>query len=107
MSADAKLPLRICLAWTDPPGRSVQNCLALRVRHTDSNGEWVGNQQRPQYLDAGLDQANNVQVVRIDPPPAGDYELWVEATSITVAGQAFALVTTGALTGQLALGQRY
>jgi serine protease AprX len=107
VSADPKLPLRVCLAWIDPPGRSVQNCLALRVRHNDSAGEWVGNQQRPQYLAAGLDQANNVQVVRIDPPLAGGYELWVEATSITVPGQSFALVVTGALTSGLALAQSY
>jgi subtilisin family serine protease len=104
---DHTLQLRICLAWTDPPGRSVQNCLALRVRHPASGGEWLGNQNRPKYLSATLDQANNVQVVRVDAPAAGDYELWVEATSLTQNTQAFALAVTGALTNALALGMAY
>jgi serine protease AprX len=107
VSADAGFPLRICVAWTDPPGRSVQNCISLRVQHVGSPAEWTGNQDRPQYLQATLDQTNNVQVVRIPDPLAGDYELWVEATSLTVPDQPFALAVTGKLASPLVIGQHY
>jgi serine protease AprX len=101
------LPLRICLAWTDPPGDRVQNAVALRVWHGASKGEWYGNQDRSQFLRTTLDPANNVQVVKIAAPAVGAYEIWVEASELTRNRQAFALVVTGALTSGLTIGHSY
>ncbi|MEV0297635.1 S8 family serine peptidase [Nocardia sp. NPDC050710] len=94
--------LRLCLAWTDPPGRGVQNSLALTLRHT-SGHQWAGNERRPSTGLRMVDSGNNVQVIRIDDAPAGTYQLQVTATNLLRGPQAFALVVTGDLTSPLRL----
>jgi subtilisin family serine protease len=99
--ADGELPLRVCLAWTDPPGRSVQNSLRLNVSHPDSGKVWKGNADRPTMIRSDTDMANNVQVVRLDAPAAGDYVVTVVGWSVTHAPQRFALAVGGALKSRL------
>lgn len=96
ISVDADLPLRICLAWSDPPGRGVQNDLDLAVRRAGSSKRWIGNEDRPQ-LRKDFDRQNNVEIVRIEAPEAGIYQIRVAAWNILRPPQPFALVVTGAI----------
>lgn len=88
--------LRICLVWTDPPGRSIQNTLGLIVETPLDPPKIVGNQDRPQPLDR-MDRANNVQIVRIKNPPPGNYMAVVFARNLLRPTQDYALVVTGDL----------
>lgn len=96
ISIDAGLPLRICLAWSDPPGRGLQNDLDLAVRRAGSPKRWIGNEDRIQ-LRKDFDRQNNVEIVRIDAPEAGIYQIRVAAWNILRPPQPFALVVTGAI----------
>jgi len=98
---DGGPPLRACLVWTDPPGRSVQNSLTLVLQHADSQRQWIGNADRPTLLKGTSDRANNVQIVREDAPPSGSYVVTVMAANISQAPQRFALVVSGALRSSL------
>ena len=97
------LPLRLCLAWTDPGARSLQNSLLLLVDNTHQS-KWVGNAQAATLLNvaAGLrDPNNNVQVVRIEKPRPGDYTIAISASMLLFPPQSFALVVTGDLQSDL------
>lgn len=90
-------PLRVCLAYTDPPGRALQNNLNLLLE--DPTGKkWMGNEQVPMALNIP-DPTNNVEIVRIDSPPAGIYLIQITATNLLRPPQDFALVVTGDITG--------
>ena len=98
---DAAADLRVCLAWTDPPGRGLQNTLTVMLEHTATQTRWIGNPRRPQGLVA-WDAGNNVQVIRPgDAPAGGMYRLQVVATNLLRSPQPFALVVTGALESEL------
>jgi serine protease AprX len=93
------LPLRLCLAWTDPAARGLQNSLLLLV---DDGGasKWIGNSKAAILLNiagAQRDPNNNVQVVRVDSPKAGDYTIAITASNVIFPPQSFALVATGDL----------
>lgn len=97
------LPLRLCLTWTDPAARGLQNSLLLLVDDTGQT-KWVGNAQAATLLNiAGgpRDPNNNVQVVRIDKPQPGDYTIAVVASMLIFPPQSFALVVTGDLQSAL------
>jgi len=103
--------LRITLAWTDHPGRSLQNQLRIildtRVGGTPVN--WVGNGDGVRLLDfpaqdprlalAGQenvllrDPQNNVQVIRAQVAP-GSHTLAIFADGLIRLPQDFALVAT-------------
>jgi subtilisin family serine protease len=93
-----KLPLRICLAWTDAIGRGLQHRLMLMA--DDSAGrKFVGNSNAAATLTiAGMiaDPNNNVQVIRISKPESGPYTVAVTAIDIQ-APQAIAVIVTGDL----------
>jgi len=91
--------LAICMAYTDAPGRALQNNLNLLVE-APGGVKIVGNQNLPLAL-APIDQENNVEVVRIDTPVAGRYLIQISANNLLTADQDFALVVTGALTSPL------
>jgi serine protease AprX len=96
-------PLRICLAWTDPPARALQNELLLLVDR-GSQSKWVGNAAVASVFRASgdpRDPQNNVQVVHIQNPQAGDYTIAVTASNLLVPPQHFALVVTGELGSKL------
>lgn len=95
--------LRICLAYTDRPARGIQNNLNLFVQHLDSGQKWIGNEDLPLSLNIP-DPDNNVEVVRLENPSAGDYLIQISATNLLLnrgESQAFALVVTGELSGSL------
>lgn len=101
--------LRICLAWTDPPARGLQNQLRMILDDGGAN-KWIANDRAaapiriaahdPRALLPGnsrvlsRDPQNNVQVIRAD-LPAGDYTLAIFADSLLEVPQDFALVIAG------------
>jgi serine protease AprX len=102
VKAGKRLPLRICLAWTDPKARALQHSLMLIVDNT-TRQKWRGNDQVPVFhmVSGGpRDPNNNVQVVRIEDPQLDYYTIAIIATSIEKP-QSFALVVTGALLSDL------
>lgn len=88
--------LRLCLTWTDLPARALQNNLNLFVQHLPSGQKWMGNAELPMGLRIP-DPENNVEVVRLENPPVGDYLIQVSATNLLKGPQDFALVVTGGL----------
>jgi serine protease AprX len=102
-----KLPLRMCLAWTDPAARGMQNSLVLLADKTVPPGttpqKWVGNFKVAGALNvagAPPDPNDNVHVVRVEKPEAGEYTIVVAASNL-LSKQSFALVVTGDLESDL------
>jgi serine protease AprX len=89
--------LRICLVWTDVPGRALQNNLNLFVQHIDSRQKWMGNENLPMSLKIP-DPDNNVEIFRLENPPVGEYLIQISASNLLQTPQDFALVITGKLT---------
>lgn len=85
--------LRICLAYTDAPGRSLQNNLNLFVQMPD-NQKMFGNQQLRNSLNIP-DVDNNVEVLRIANPQPGAYLIQISAVNLLHAPQDFALAVSG------------
>jgi serine protease AprX len=85
--------LRVCLAYTDAPGRGLQNNLNLFVQ-LPNNQKIIGNEQLRNSLNIP-DVDNNVEVVRITNPQPGPYIIQVSATNLLHAPQDFALVVVG------------
>jgi len=93
--------LRLCLAWTDPPpGPGLQNTLAVILEGPLNPPKVPGNHDRPRRIDP-VDRDNNVQIVRIENPPPGNYLAIVFARNMLRPPQDYALVVTGALSGGL------
>lgn len=92
--------LRLCLAWTDAPDRGLQNSLVLLVQHLQSQQKWVANADLPLAIQTP-DPDNNVQVVRIANPPAGDYLIQITARNLLKPDQDYALVVVGELAGPM------
>jgi Subtilisin-like serine proteases len=91
---DTSMPVKITLAWTDPPGDGVSssalvNNLDLVVKDPTGNiyyGNDFNNQEK-------VDTLNNVEQVAIQLPKAGEYTVTVKAGKIGYGtGQDFALV---------------
>lgn len=99
-SSDVGLSLRLCLVWTDPPGRALQNDIDLILQLPSGGQKVVGNFDRPQRLTA-MDRDNNVEIIRLDNPIKGDYLIQITAYNLLRVPQDFALVVTGPLTSSL------
>jgi serine protease AprX len=104
---EAGQPLRLCLAWTDRPGRNVQNNLSVLLAHDDSGQRWSGNAGRTKQFDTE-DTGNNVHVIRLEDGPAGPYVVQVVAGNLLARDgadpyrtQPFALVVGGDLVKKL------
>jgi subtilisin family serine protease len=90
--------LRMCMAYTDLPGRALQNDLSLMVE--DPTGAKIaGNVGLPDITRSDVD--NNVEVLRIDDPAPGRWLIQVFARNLLRPPQDYALVVTGALTSGL------
>jgi hypothetical protein len=103
ITSGSDLPLRFCLAWTDPAARGLQNSLLLLVDDQDQT-KWAGNEQAATLLQISggpRDTNNNVQVIRIDKPKKGVYTIVVFASMLLIPPQSFALVITGDLQSPL------
>lgn len=99
ISVGAGRELRFCLAFTDIPARALQNDLNLIVEAPDGK-KILGNDNRPMKL-GPLDADNNVEIVRLPTPGAGDYLIQIIASNLLGPRQDFALVVTGDLTSGL------
>lgn len=102
VAAGATDPLRVVLAWTDHPGRGLQNNLQLKVDGPGGSTH-VGNEEHsyhpaPPGKDKNApvyDRTNNVELVRIEGPAPGDYLVRVLAQSTAYPPQGFALCACG------------
>lgn len=85
-------PLRIALAWSDPPGPALVNNLNLIVT-APSGRKFVGNQRRngPPTLDG----INNAELVHVERPAAGVWKIHVVGSNVARGPQDFALVSIG------------
>jgi hypothetical protein len=89
--------LRMCLAYTDAPGRGLQNNINLIVQYPKAGGgvnKMMGNQNLPDQLTLP-DPDNNVETISIQDSPPGTYLIQVVMSDLLKAGQDFALVITG------------
>jgi serine protease AprX len=93
----SRYTLRICMAYTDVPGRGLQNNLNLIVEAPDGQN-FVGNSQLRDML-GGTDRDNTVEVVRVTDPKPGRYLIQISATTLLRDKQDFALVVAGDLGG--------
>jgi hypothetical protein len=84
--------LRITMAYTDPPGRALQNNLNLFLQLPDGS-KLYGNMKLPNGLNRP-DGTNNVEVIRLANAPGGNYLIQVVASNL-LEPQDFALVVTG------------
>jgi uncharacterized repeat protein (TIGR01451 family) len=96
-------PLRVMLAWTDPPAellaaQQLVNDLDLTVIGPDGT-TYYGNDA------ATGDRINNVEGVVIDQPPVGRYTVHVHAHQVPIGSQPYALAVAGPIgaSGQLTL----
>jgi subtilisin family serine protease len=80
-----RAPLRIVLAYSDYPGRSLVNNLNLIVQ-SPSGRVYAGN------AGPGPDNQNNVEVVNVTKPKAGTWQIQVVGSNVPHGPQAFALV---------------
>jgi serine protease AprX len=74
--ADATRPLRVTLAWTDRPGKGLQNKLYLRVVPPGGGAPVDGD------VTAFPNPRNNVQRVHIATPVAGTYTIEVHGVDV-------------------------
>ncbi|HET6752562.1 MAG TPA: S8 family serine peptidase [Jiangellaceae bacterium] len=98
VDVEAGMPLRLCMAYTDLPGRSLQNDLSVMVQ--DPTGAKIaGNTGLPEITRSDVD--NNVEVIRVDDPAPGRWLIQVFARNLLRPPQDYALVVTGALSSAL------
>ncbi len=90
--------LRITLAYTDPPGRALQNNLNLFLQLPDGS-KMFGNMNLPFGMNRP-DATNNVEVIRLQNANAGHYLIQVVASNLLEA-QDFALVVTGSFSAPM------
>lgn len=88
--------LRVCLAFTDPPARALQNDLDLVVELPITREKRLGNSALRDRLTAE-DSENNVEIVRIADAPAGRWTVAIVCRNLLKGPQGFALVVTGQL----------
>ena len=92
--------LRMCLVYTDPPGRAIQNNLNMLLQVPNTTQKMFGNMQVPMSLNQP-DAVNNVEIIRIPNATAGQYLVQITATSVLRGPQDYALVVSGPLTTAL------
>ncbi len=104
---DAAGPLKVVLAWTDPPSSSAAetnlvNDLDLEV--AGPGGVFLGNVLSGGVSVAGGtgDHRNNVEVVWLPEAPAGRWTVTVRPRVVEEAPQPFALVAVGAVRADVA-----
>lgn len=85
--------LRLCLCYTDPPARALQNNLNLIVDKSGTARKWLGN-STAKFPYSMLDAFNNVEVVNILQAEKGVYTVAVTASNLLQGSQDFALVVT-------------
>jgi serine protease AprX len=82
-------PLRIVLAYSDYPGSALVNNLNLIITAPDGK-KYIGNQALSGSMT--MDVTNNVEVIQVNNPAAGNWKLQVVGSNIPRGPQDFALV---------------
>jgi serine protease AprX len=108
--AGSRGPVKVVLAWTDAPGRFVQNNLQLSVQ-IPAGDRLLGNNLHTAFIpvwstDAGLDNLdtfNSVEQVVIDNPSEGTYRITIFAQDTPYPPQGYALCIVGDLSDPLAM----
>lgn len=110
VSGDNPEPLRVTIAWTDPPGTPVSaqldptdimlvNDLNLTVtRDMNTWYPWQLNLASPESpaTNSGVNNVDNVEDLDIEYPVAGDYTITVNHTgTLTNGSQNFSLIVSG------------
>jgi subtilase family protein/CARDB protein len=99
-------PLKITLVWTEPPGGAnsatpVVNNLDLEVVSPGGAQTFLGNDFAAGVSTTGgaADATNNVEMVLVNAPAAGDWTIRVRGTAVNVGNpaQGYAVVATGDL----------
>jgi serine protease AprX len=98
LNGDGPNWFRVCLAYTDAPGRGIQNKIGLLVDRLDTKDKWMGNQGSDIPMAIFPDRINNVEVIRETNATAGEYTIKVTAANIPKGPQDFALVVTTSCT---------
>ena len=88
-------PLRVMLAWTDPPA-SLSAATQL-VNDLDLQVIGPGGTIYHGNAITGGDRVNNVEGVVVHNPPLGRYEVTVQAFNVPIASQPYALAVAGPL----------
>lgn len=107
LKTDGVGDLRMCLVWTDAPGRALQNALLLQLVLPDGV-TLISNDSIPDGLRIDgttplgppgatfrRDPNNNVHVLRVNDAPPGRYVVSVLADNLLSRSQGYALVVTG------------
>jgi len=101
---DGAVPLKITLAWTDPPATAgaawaAVNDLDLEVV-APGGTTYLGNRFVAGESTAGgdPDPVNNVEMMLRNNPPTGAWTMRVRGSAVNVGRQGFALVVNGAAT---------
>jgi subtilisin family serine protease len=82
LDVEAGMALRLRLAYTDLPGRSLQNDVSVMVQ--DRTGKKIaGNSGLPTITNSDVD--NNVEVIRVDDPAPGRWLIQSSRESTTAA----------------------
>ena len=89
----AGAPLRIVLAYSDPPGERLVNDLNLIVTRPDGR-RYVGNQHED-VPEPKTDASNNVEAVHVAAPIAGTWRVAVVGSEVRQRPQTYALVIIG------------
>ncbi|TFI59730.1 hypothetical protein E2493_02475 [Sphingomonas parva] len=113
---EAKGDIRLCLVWTDIPGRALQNALLMQLEDSSTN-TWNSNGDLYAHVEMpvpdplatipGLlkrDPNNNVHVIRVDDAEPGEYFVSILADNLLAGPQGFALVVAGPVSDLARLG---
>ena len=95
-------PLKVVLVWTEPPGTAgatnpVVNNLDLEVTDPAGSITFRGNVFSGQQSTTGgtADATNNVEMVLVNSPTVGTWQVKVSATQVSVGTQGYANVALG------------
>ena len=91
--ADASVPLRVTLVYTDYPGKKLINNLHVTAFEPNGGRYYLGND----FANTGTpDSMNNVEGIRIENPAAGTWRIQVVGADVPHGPQDYALVVSGA-----------
>lgn len=108
LELDGDGELRLCLAWTDPPARALQNSIRILLDQGAHGMKHSSNSEAATLLTlaeptafGGLakltrrDASNNVHILRLPAATRGIYRLTLVADFMTTDSQTWAMVVTG------------
>lgn len=91
--------IKITMAYTDPPGRGLQNNVFILLSEDSSGEKWAGNHFMPRMLSVideisgvEIDQFNNVQTIHLTNTQSGSYKIKIIAHNLTHPGQDYSFV---------------